>query len=111
MAYDAGEVDLHARVRVRMKITSDAENQLVETTPGRIILREVIPDMIPFPVINRVMDKKSIGQLVDICYRQGGEKATVILSDRLKGIGFFYATMGGISISIDDMIIPERRKS
>ena len=50
------------------------------------------------------MDKKTIGQLVDICYRQGGEKATVILSDRLKDIGFYYATLGGISISIDDMI-------
>src|SRR5208337_3256878 len=100
IAYDAGEVDLHARVKVRM------DGTLVDTTPGRIQLREVIPDMIPFSVINRVMDKKSIGQLVDICYRQGGEKATVILSDRLKSIGFRFATTGGISISIDDMIIP-----
>ena len=66
--------------------------------------------MIPFSVINRVMDKKSIGQLVDICYRQGGEKATVILSDRLKSIGFHFATTGGISISIDDMIIPTRKE-
>ena len=104
IAYDAGEVDLHARVRVRM------DGTLVDTTPGRIQLREVIPDMIPFSVINRVMDKKSIGQLVDICYRQGGEKATVILSDRLKSIGFRFATTGGISISIDDMIIPARKE-
>jgi DNA-directed RNA polymerase subunit beta' len=104
IAYDSGEVDLHARVKVRM------DGNLVNTTPGRILLREVIPEVIPFSVINRVMDKKSIGQLVDICYRQGGEKATVILSDRLKGIGFHYATMGGISISIDDMIIPERKE-
>ena len=64
----------------------------------------------PFDVINRTMDKKTIGQLVDICYRQGGEKATVILSDRLKDIGFHYATLGGISISIDDMIIPEKKE-
>ena len=104
MAYDSGEVDLHARVRVRM------DGSMVDTTPGRVLLHEVIPDLIPFSVINRVMDKKSIGQLVDICYRQGGEKATVILSDRLKGIGFYYATMGGISISIDDMIIPSRKE-
>ncbi|MGD0488459.1 MAG: DNA-directed RNA polymerase subunit beta' [Syntrophorhabdales bacterium] len=104
IAYDAGEVDLHARVKVRM------DGTLVDTTPGRIQLREVIPDMIPFSVINRVMDKKSIGQLVDICYRQGGEKATVILSDRLKSIGFRFATIGGISISIDDMIIPTRKE-
>ena len=104
IAYDSGEVDLHARVKVRM------DGELVATTPGRIILKEVIPDIIPFPVINRIMDKKSIGQLVDICYRQGGEKATVILSDRLKSVGFYYATMGGISISIDDMIVPARKE-
>ncbi len=104
IAYDAGEVDLHARVKVRM------DGQIVDTTPGRVLLREVIPDMIPFSVVNRVMDKKSIGQLVDICYRQGGEKATVLLSDRLKGIGFRYATIGGISICIDDMIIPSRKE-
>ncbi len=110
IAYDAGEVDLHARVRVRMSMTPDGEPQLVDTTPGRILLREAIPEMIPFSVINRVMDKKSIGQLVDICYRQGGEKATVLLSDRLKGIGFRYATLGGISICIDDMIIPARKE-
>ena len=100
IAYDSGEVDLHARVKVRM------DGEMVATTPGRILLLEVIPEVIPFSVINRIMDKKSIGQLVDICYRQGGEKATVILSDRLKSVGFYYATMGGISISIDDMIIP-----
>jgi DNA-directed RNA polymerase subunit beta' len=104
IAHDAGEVDLHARVKVRM------DGQLVDTTPGRILLWEAIPQVLPFSVINRVMDKKSIGQVVDICYRQGGEKATVILSDRLKDIGFFYATMGGISISIDDMTIPERKE-
>ena len=104
IAYDSGEVDLHARVKVRM------DGELVATTPGRILLKEVIPDIIPFPVINRIMDKKSIGQLVDICYRQGGEKATVILSDSLKGVGFYYATMGGISISIDDMIVPAKKE-
>ena len=104
IAYDSGEVDLHARVKVRM------DGEMVATTPGRILLREVIPEVIPFSVINRIMDKKSIGQLVDICYRQGGEKATVILSDRLKSVGFYYATIGGISISIDDMIIPERKE-
>ncbi len=104
IAYDAGEVDLHARIEVRMDGTR------VATTPGRILLKEVIPAEMPFDVINRTMDKKTIGQLVDICYRKGGEKATVILSDRLKDIGFFYATLGGISISIDDMIIPKRKE-
>jgi len=104
IAYDSGEVDLHARIDVRM------DGARVTTTPGRILLRQVIPAEIPFDVINRTMDKKTIGQLVDICYRKGGEKATVILSDRLKDIGFFYATLGGISISIDDMKIPQRKE-
>ena len=104
VAYDSGEVDLHAGVYVRM------DGAMVRTTPGRILLREVMPAEIPFEEINRTMDKKSIGQLVDICYRKGGEKATVILSDRLKDIGFFYATLGGISICIDDMKIPEKKE-
>jgi DNA-directed RNA polymerase subunit beta' len=104
IAYDSGEVDLHAGVYVRM------DGAMVRTTPGRILLREVMPAEIPFEVINRTMDKKTIGQLVDICYRKGGEKATVILSDRLKDIGFFYATLGGISICIDDMKIPEKKE-
>ncbi|HME46107.1 MAG TPA: DNA-directed RNA polymerase subunit beta' [Syntrophorhabdales bacterium] len=104
IAYDAGEVDLHARIEVRM------DGAKVGTTPGRILLKEVMPAEIPFDVINRTMDKKTIGQLVDICYRKGGEKATVILSDRLKDIGFYYATLGGISISIDDMKIPAKKE-
>ena len=61
-------------------------------------------------LINRVMDKKTIAQLVDKCYREGGEKVTVILSDRLKDLGYFYATLGGISICVDDMKIPTKKK-
>ncbi len=64
---------------------------------------------IPFPVINQVMDKKSLRNLVDYAYRHLGPKATVILSDRLKDIGYRYSTEGGLSISIDAMIIPESK--
>lgn len=64
---------------------------------------------IPFHVVNCVMDKKALRNLVDYSYRQLGPKATVILSDRLKDIGYRYSTMGGISICIDDMIIPEKK--
>ncbi|MFO7965392.1 MAG: DNA-directed RNA polymerase subunit beta' [Desulfobacterales bacterium] len=64
---------------------------------------------IPFEVVNRVMDKKALRNLVDYSYRQLGPKATVILSDRLKDIGYRYSTKGGISICIDDMIIPEAK--
>jgi DNA-directed RNA polymerase subunit beta' len=118
IAYDAGQIDLHARIKVRLN------GELMETTTGRVILREVIENAFMefdkerreeilkemFGLINRVMDKKTIGQVVDKCYRVAGEKGTVILSDRLKDLGFFYATVGGISISIDDMKIPERKK-
>ena len=118
IAHDAGAVDLHARVRVRI------DGKLVDTTIGRIILRGVIENALMeleeekrqsvlkelFSLINKVMDKKTIAQLVDKCYREGGEKSTVILSDRLKDLGYYYATLGGISISIDDMKIPEKKK-
>jgi DNA-directed RNA polymerase subunit beta' len=63
-----------------------------------------------FELINKVMDKKTIAQLVDKCYRVAGEKGTVILSDRLKDLGFYFATIGGISISIDDMIVPANKQ-
>ncbi|MCX5799235.1 MAG: DNA-directed RNA polymerase subunit beta', partial [Proteobacteria bacterium] len=118
IAYDAGAVDLHARVRVRI------DGKLVDTTIGRTILRGVIENALMeleeekrqsvlkelFSLINKVMDKKTIAQLVDKCYREGGEKSTVILSDRLKDLGYYYATLGGISISVDDMKIPEKKK-
>ena len=64
---------------------------------------------IPFDAVNRIMDKKSLRNLVDYCYRNLGPKATVILSDRLKDIGYRYSTEGGISICIDDMIIPKTK--
>ena len=100
MAYDAQEIDLHARIQVRM------DGSLVKTTVGRILLWEIIPEEIPFSLINNVMKKSELANLVDYCYRYGGDKKTVLLSDRLKGLGFRFATMAGISISIDDMLIP-----
>ncbi|HOD75872.1 MAG TPA: hypothetical protein PKJ17_07590, partial [Syntrophorhabdaceae bacterium] len=118
VAYDSGEIDLHARVRVRLN------GEMVNTTPGRIILRDVVQDPLMelpqpkrdtvlrdmFSNINTIMDKKTIAALVDKCYRDAGEKCTVILSDRLKDLGYSYATLGGISISIDDMKIPQKKR-
>jgi len=111
MAYDAGEIDLHARIRVRMKnLPADAASQIVETTTGRILLRDILPDSVPFAAINKVMTKKELSNLVDVCYRLAGNKDTVILADRLKEIGFRYSTEAGISICIDDMVIPEGKQ-
>jgi len=104
-AYDSGQAYLHARITVRM------DGQDVETTVGRILLWEIIPKdevgpPVQFSIVNRVMDKKALRDLVDFIYRNYGPKATVVLSDRLKDIGYQYSTEAGLSISIDAMIIP-----
>jgi DNA-directed RNA polymerase subunit beta' len=100
IALDAGEVDLHAPISVRMNGT------MVDTAVGRIVLREIVPAEIPFEIINQVMDKKALGELIDQAYRRLGNKATVILADRLRTLGYQYATRAGISICVDDMQIP-----
>jgi DNA-directed RNA polymerase subunit beta' len=103
-AFDAGEVALHARVRMRFN------GGLLDTTVGRVLLSEVLPPMIPFERVNRVMTKKEIRKLIDDCYRKAGIKATVILADRLKDVGYQFATRSGISISVTDMKIPPEKK-
>ena len=107
MAYDAGEVDLHAAIKVRMKSNGHADR--VDTTVGRVLLGEILPSEIPFSFINKVLNKKELATLVDQCYRLAGNKNTVILADQLKDLGYRYATQAGISICIDDMVIPPRK--
>ncbi|MBT0654757.1 DNA-directed RNA polymerase subunit beta' [Geomobilimonas luticola] len=108
IAFDAGEIDLQARIKVRMKnLSADEKPQIVETTTGRVLLREILPESVPFGAINKVMTKKELSNLVDTCYRLAGNKETVILADKLKEIGFRYSTLAGISICINDMVIPE----
>ena len=104
IAHDANEADLHSSIRVRI------DKELVQTTVGRILLREVIPAEIPFSLYNKVMGKREVADVIDACYRICGNKKTVILADRLKNLGFEYATKAGISICVDDMLIPERKE-
>ncbi|HBD09199.1 MAG TPA: DNA-directed RNA polymerase subunit beta', partial [Syntrophobacteraceae bacterium] len=104
-AYDSGEVALHAHIKVRM------DGQLLDTTVGRILLAEILPSELPFSAINRVMNKKALAQLIDQCYRKAGTKATVLLADRLKDLGYQFATKSGISIGIKDMVIPSQKAS
>jgi len=112
IAFDAGEVDMQAKVRVRMKnLVSDEQVQLIETTVGRVILREILPDSVPFSAVNKVMNKKELSNLVDTCYRLADSKETVLLADKLKDIGFRYANLAGISICLDDMVIPEGKQA
>ena len=82
---------------------------IVTTTVGRILLSEIIPSGIPFDRINRTMTKKEIRKLIGESYRKCGIKTTVVLADRLKDMGYKFATQAGISIAIDDMVIPHRK--
>ena len=103
MAYDHGELDLQAAIKVRIS------GELVLTTVGRALLYEIIPKKLPFKLVNRVMGKKQLGDLIDGCYRVFGQKETVLLADRLRHLGYGYATKAGISICVDDLLIPKRK--
>jgi len=83
--------------------------ELVRTTVGRVLLSEILPEGMSFSAVNKVMNKKALAGLIDTCYRTAGVKATVILADKLKDMGYHYATRSGISISIKDMTIPQRK--
>ncbi len=103
-AFDAGEVELHAKISVRIN------GEKKDTTVGRIVLYEIIPQDIPFDAINRVMNKKELANLIDYSYRTRGDKTTIILADRLKDLGFKYATTSGASFAIHNMVIPDDKK-
>jgi len=104
-ALDSAAIDLHARIKVRIN------SELKETTAGRIILYEIIPEEINFDAINKLMNKKELANLIDHCYRLCSDKTTVLLADRLKDLGFKYATISGLSFAVGNMIIPENKKS
>jgi len=152
MAFDAGELDLHAKIHVRvptMRVTDAGDTRLavgqdvespelnminrsaarenrklavaipafrrVETTTGRVLLAEGIgetlgeEEAVSFNLVNKVMDKKALSSLIDATYRAHENKATVLLADRLRTLGYEYATRAGMSICMDDMHIPARK--
>ena len=104
VAYDAGEVDLQARIKCRV------DGKIYDTTVGRALLREIIPKEIPFTFFNKVMDKKALSALFDEVYRLCGSKKTVLMADTIRTWGFTFATKAGISISIDDMVVPPEKQ-
>ena len=104
-AYEAGLIDKHAMVKVRF----DGDQGLVETTIGRIIFNEVIPEGLEFA--NRALNKKALSKIVSDVHRQLGMTACMNFLDRLKETGFHHATEGGISIGIDDIIIPPQKEA
>jgi len=109
IAYDQDEVELQARIKVRVPAVAGGTTELVESTVGRVLLYEIVPHEIPFADVNKVMKKKELGTLIDLAYRRAGNKATVIFADRLKDLGYEQATQAGISIGIKDMVIPETK--
>src|SRR5881409_4070295 len=106
IAYDQGEVDLQARIRVRVPGALGGNGQVIDSTAGRVLLYEIVPPEIAFAEVNKVMKKKELGTLIDLAYRHAGNKATVIFADRLKDLGYEQATQAGISIGIKDMVLP-----
>ncbi len=116
-AYDNRTVELHAKVKVRMTevvIDEDGNRQkktsIVDTTVGRALLAEILPEGLPFALANTELTKKNISRLINSCYRRLGLKDTVVFADQLMYTGFSFATRAGVSIGIDDMLIPEEKK-
>lgn len=112
-AYRTGVADLHARVKVRLTETVISEEgdkseitHLVETTVGRAIFSLIMPQGLPFELVNKAMGKKQISGLLNECYRRLGLKDTVVFADQVMYTGFHYAMKSGVSIGINDMEIP-----
>ena len=103
-AFDSGVVALHAHITCRFRGVRE------ETTVGRVLLSEVLPEQIDFKHINRLQTKKDVAKLIDLVYRSCGTKETVIFADRLMGTGFRFAARAGISFGKDDMVIPQAKK-
>src|SRR5499433_762011 len=103
-AYDHHEVDLQAKIVCRI------DGVRKETTVGRVLLSDIVPKKVGFDAINKVLDKKQLGALIDTCYRLTGEKETVLLADRIRSLGYTHATRAGISIALKDMKIPPRKQ-
>ena len=118
-AFDADELDLNARISVRLteytkdKVSGEfiASTKLVETTGGRALLSEILPKGLPFSNINKALKKKEISKLINVSFRKCGLKETVVFADKLLQSGFRLATRAGISICIDDMLIPKEKPS
>jgi DNA-directed RNA polymerase subunit beta' len=116
-AFDAGEVELNARVNVRLtEYLKDKESgefiantKVWETTAGRALLSEILPKGLPFSNLNKALKKKEISKLINVSFRKCGLKETVVFADKLLQAGFRLATRAGISICIDDMLVPQEK--
>ena len=116
-ALDAGVVELTAKISVRLtewtkdKATGEftASTKMVDTTVGRALLSEILPKGLPFELLNKALKKKEISKLINVAFRKCGLKETVVFADKLLQNGFRLATRAGISIAIDDMLVPPEK--
>jgi DNA-directed RNA polymerase subunit beta' len=115
-AYESRNIDLQAKVKVRLaEYIRDASGTLVQnirvvaTTAGRALLSEILPRGLSFDAINQDMTKKTISATINACYRSVGLKETVVFADQLMYTGFHYATRAGVSIGVDDMVVPTQK--
>jgi DNA-directed RNA polymerase subunit beta' len=116
-AYDAKQIALHAKIKVRIpELHVDEEtgeetrtNTLYDTTTGRALLSDILPKGMAFSALNRTMKKKTISETINLCYRTVGMKETVIFADQLMYTGFRNAALAGISIGVDDMVVPDEK--
>jgi DNA-directed RNA polymerase subunit beta' len=115
-AYDSGKVELHASITVRIREAEyGADGEKIEkltrykTTVGRSLLSEILPIGLPFDLINKALKKKEISRLINGAFRRCGLRETVIFADKLMQAGFGFATRAGISICVDDMLVPVQK--
>ena len=116
-AYESGNVELNARISIRIKeVEVGPEGEKTdkvtryETTVGRALLSEILPPGLSFTHINKPLKKKEISKLINAAFRKCGIRETVIFADKLMYTGFAFATRAGLSISIDDMLVPPQKK-
>src|ERR1700730_9756860 len=112
-AYESRTIDLQAKIKVRLRVhvrggggVLTERRRLVETSVGRALLSEILPHGLSFDAINQDMTKKTISGTINACYRSVGLKETVVFADQLMYTGFHYATRAGVSIGVDDMVVP-----
>ena len=115
LALNAKAVDLHEMIKCRMEYVGDDgkwTKGIIKTTPGRIIVSDVLPKQegVPFSLVNRLVKKKQISQIIDEVYRVCGGKETCIMADRIMSMGYKYACLSGISFGKDDLIVPEAKQ-
>ena len=111
-AFHNKTIDLHAKIKVRLRPNKlpEEKTEIIETTLGRALLYDLLPEGMPFHFVNQTLDSKKISSLIDFCYRKSGLKSTVIFADRLMYIGYEFSTRSGASICVDDFVIPQNKE-